>query len=309
MPGTVLVVNPRSAGGRTEKDWPRLREVIHEAFGPFEHQFTEEAGHATRLAREALRGGADLVVAMGGDGTINEVANGFFDGDDKIAPGAALGVLPAGTGGDFRKTIGASKEIEQAAAQLKAATTRPIDIGKLTYVAHDGSTQKRYFINIASFGISGLVDQYVNKSSKTFGGTMTFALATLRAGMKYKNAVVRLTLDGTPREGKIYNVAVANGRYFGGGMKVAPDAALDDGWFDVITMGDFGFGDLLFRGLDIYSGKHLKNPKVSVHRARRVEAVPTDGAEVLLDVDGEQPGRLPATFELVAGGLRLRAAS
>jgi YegS/Rv2252/BmrU family lipid kinase len=311
MPGTVVVVNPRSAGGRTEKDWPRLREVIHEAFGPFEHQFTSEPGHGTRLAREALRGGADLVVAMGGDGTINEVVNGFFDGDDKIAPGAALGVLPAGTGGDFRKTIGASKEIEQAAAQLKAASTRPIDIGKLTFVAHDGSTEKRYFINIASFGISGLVDQYVNKSGKTLGGTMTFALATLRAGMKYKNAPVRLTLDGTPpREGKIYNVAVANGRYFGGGMKVAPDAALDDGWFDVITMADFGFGDLLFRGLDIYSGKHLKNPKVSVHRARRVEAVPMeDGAEVLLDVDGEQPGRLPATFELVAGGLRLRAAS
>ena len=93
MPGTVLVVNPRSAGGRTEKDWPRLREVIHEAFGPFEHQFTTEAGHATTLAREALRGGADLVVAMGGDGTIDEVANGFFDGDDKVAPGAALGVL------------------------------------------------------------------------------------------------------------------------------------------------------------------------------------------------------------------------
>ncbi len=120
---------------------------------------------------------------------------------------------------------------------------------------------------------------------------------------------MRLVLDGGPaKEGKIYNVAVANGRYFGGGMKVAPDAALDDGWFDVITLGDFGFSDLLLRGLDIYSGKHLRNPKVTVHRARRVEATPVDGAaEVLLDVDGEAPGRLPATFELLAGALQVRA--
>ena len=101
---------------------------------------------------------------------------------------------------------------------------------------------------------------------------------------------------------------MANGRYFGGGMKIAPDAALDDGWFDVITLGDFGFGDLLLRGLDVYSGKHLSNPKVTVHRARKIEAVPLDGgAEVLLDVDGEAPGRLPATFELLAGALQVRA--
>ena len=185
---------------------------------------------------------------------------------------------------------------------------RPIDVGRLHYVTDGGAPAVRHFINIASFGIGGLVDRYVNESSKAFGGTLSFAFATLKAGASYKNAKVRLTLDGGPaREGRIYNVAVANGRYFGGGMKVAPDAALDDGMFDVITMGDFGFGDLLFRGLDIYSGKHLRNPKVSVHRARRVEAEAVDGAEVLLDVDGEAPGRLPASFELLQGALQVRA--
>src|SRR5204862_4329800 len=136
----------------------------------------------------------------------------------------------------------------------------------------------------------GLVDRYVNQSSKALGGKISFALATLKAGAAYKNATVRMVLDGgIPKEGKIYNIAVANGRYFGGGMKVAPDAALDDGLFDVITMGDFNFSDLLLRGLDIYSGKHLSNPKVTVARARRVDATATDDAEVLLDVDGEQP--------------------
>ncbi len=310
MPGTVVVVNPHSAGGKTEKRWPQLREIIHEAYGPFESKFTDAPGSATLLTREALKAGADLVVAMGGDGTINEVVNGFFDGTRAVAPAASFGVLPAGTGGDFIKSLGTSKEVRTAAQQLKLATPRAIDVGRLTFVGHDGATQTRHFINIASFGISGVVDRYVNESSKTFGGTVSFAVATLKAGVKYKNATVRLVLDGGPaREGKIYNVAVANGRYFGGGMKVAPDASLDDGLFDVITMGDFGFADLLLRGLDIYSGKHVTNPKVTVHRARKVEATPEDGVEVLLDVDGEQPGRLPATFELIAGGLRVRASA
>jgi diacylglycerol kinase family enzyme len=186
---------------------------------------------------------------------------------------------------------------------------RAIDVGRLHYVTDGGAPAVRHFINIASFGIGGLVDRYANESSKAFGGKLSFAVATLKAGAKYKNASVRVTLDGGPtKEGKIYNVAVANGRYFGGGMKVAPDAALDDGWFDVITLGDFGFADLILRGLDIYSGKHLKNPKVTVHRARKIVAAPVDGTtEVLLDVDGEAPGRLPATFELLAGALQVRA--
>jgi YegS/Rv2252/BmrU family lipid kinase len=306
---TVVIVNPRSAGGKTEKRWPELREIIHEAYGPFEHAFTDAPGAGTTLAREALKGGAELVVAMGGDGTINEVVNGFFDGNKAIAPAAAFGVLPSGSGGDFVKSLGTAKDLREAAGQLKSEP-RAIDVGRLTFVAHDGAQTVRHFINIASFGISGLVDQYVNQSSKPLGGTIAFATATLKAGMKYKNASVRLILDGAPpREGKIYNVAIANGRYFGGGMKVAPEASLSDGLFDVITMGDFGFSDLLLRGLDIYSGKHVTNPKVSVHRAKRVEATPTEGGEVLLDVDGEQPGRLPATFEIISGGLRVRAAA
>ena len=307
MPGTVVVVNPQSQGGKTERRWPLLREIIHEAYGPFEVRFTEGPGTATTLAREALRAGAELVVAMGGDGTINEVVNGFFDGTKPVAPAASFGVLPAGTGGDFVKTLGTAREIERAARELKDAQPRAIDVGRLTYVRSDGKEDVRHFVNIASFGISGVIDRYVNQSSKALGGTVSFALATLRAGLGWRNKSVQLILDGKMHEGLIYTVAVANGRYFGGGMKVAPEAALDDGLFDVVTLGDFNLVDLLVRGLDIYSGKHVKNPKVSVRRAKKVEARPLDGAEVLLDVDGEAPGRLPATFELLAGALRVRA--
>jgi len=310
MSGTVVVVNLHSAGGKTEKRWPQLREIIHDAYGPFEPRFTSGPGTATELTRDALQTGADLVVAMGGDGTINEVVNGFFsdDGARAIAPNAAFGVLPAGTGGDFVKTLGTSRDIKTAADELRRAPTRAIDVGRLTFIGNNGAQHVRHFINVASFGIGGLVDRYVNQSSKALGGTVSFAMATLKAGLKYKNAAVRMTLDGAPaREGKIYNIAVANGRYFGGGMKIAPEAALDDGLFDVITLGDFTFSDLLLRGLDVYTGKHVTNPKVTVHRARRIEATPTDGAEVLLDVDGEQPGRLPARFDILPGAIALLA--
>jgi YegS/Rv2252/BmrU family lipid kinase len=308
MLGTVLVVNPHSAGRKTQRQWPQLRDLIRDEIGAFDERFTRGTGDATTLTREALRAGAKLVVAVGGDGTINEVVNGFYEGGQALAPDAAFAVVPAGTGGDFIKTLEVPNDVRGAAARIKHAEVHPIDIGRLSFVGADGRPAERYFINIASFGISGVVDRYVNQSSKALGGRLSFALATLRAGVAYKNAPVRLVLDGgTPREGRIYTVAIANGRFFGGGMKIAPKAALDDGQLDVITLADLTMADLLVHGLDIYSGKHLGNPKVEMHRARRIEASAVDGGEVLLDVDGEQPGRLPATFELLAGGLRIKA--
>jgi YegS/Rv2252/BmrU family lipid kinase len=310
---TVVIINPRSAGGKTEGRWPRYRELIHEAYGPFEAVLTSGPGDATRQTRAALQRGASLVVAMGGDGTINEVVNGFFSEDPdaprSLAPQAAFAVLPAGTGGDFVKSLTLPRDLEQAADALRKSTSRAIDVGRLRYVGSDGRPALRHFINIASFGLSGLVVKLVNDGSKALGGRLSFATATLRAGFQYKNARVRLSLDDRPPlEGKIYLVAVSNGRYFGGGMLIAPDAALDDGQFDVAILGDFHVGELILHGLDIYSGKHLALDKVRVERARRVVAEPVDGTEVLIDLDGEQPGRLPATFELLPSALQVRGA-
>src|SRR5437868_825577 len=193
MPGTVLVVNPHSAGGKTERRWPELRAAIQEAYGTFEERFTHASGDATEMTREALRGGAELVVAVGGDGTVNEVVNGFFDGATAIAPKASFGIIPAGTGGDFIKTLGIPRDTFAAAANLKTPP-RAIDVGRLHYITDDGAPAVRYFINIASFGIGGLIDRYVNKSSKTFGGKVSFAVAPLKARARYQNPSVRLVL-------------------------------------------------------------------------------------------------------------------
>jgi diacylglycerol kinase (ATP) len=306
-PRTVVVVNPNSQGGKLGRQWTELAETLTRAF-PFDEAITAGPGDATRLAREALRAGAERIVAIGGDGTINEVVNGFFDEHGQpIAPDASFALVPFGTGGDFRRTMQIPKDAGKAAAVIAANHRRQIDVGKLELTTHGGERVLRMFANIASFGVSGVVDRLVNESGKKLGGRLSFAIATARATWSYKNQRVSLVFDGNAADrvdATINTVAVANGRYFGGGMKVAPAAEVDDGRFDVIALGDFGFGDLLKSGRRIYAGTHLTMDKVTSRHARIVEAAPVEpGAVVELDVDGEALGRLPARFELVPAAL------
>ncbi|MBX3155629.1 MAG: diacylglycerol kinase family lipid kinase [Deltaproteobacteria bacterium] len=305
-PRTTVVVNPKSQGGRLGKRWTEIGETLQRAF-PFDAAITRGVGDATVLTREALRAGVERVVALGGDGTVNEVVNGFFDeAGAPIAPRAAFGLIPFGTGGDFRRTFELPTEIADAAAVIAADRRAAIDVGRLTFVATDGAPAARMFANIASFGVSGVVDRLVNKSGKKLG-RLSFMYAAARATWSYKNQRVQLTFDGGERtEATINTVAVANGRYFGGAMMVAPDAEPDDGLFDVVCLGDFSFGDVVTSGRRIYKGSHLGMDKVSVRRARVVDAEPIDpAANVELDIDGESPGRLPARFELLPGALQM----
>ncbi len=305
-PRTVVIVNPQSQGGRLGKRWVELADTIGRAF-PFDEVVTKAAGDATRLTREALKAGAERVVAIGGDGTVNEVVNGFFDEHGvAVAPNASFALIPFGTGGDFRRTMNIPKDIGDAAAVIRGNHKKKIDVGKLELTTPSGGKSLRMFANIASFGVSGVVDRLVNESGKKFG-RLSFAVATARATWSYKNQRVQMIFDGNVNdrvEATINTVAVANGRYFGGAMMVAPGAEVDDGVFDVVAMGDFGFGDLLKSGRRLYKGTHLSMDKVTTRRARVVEAEPVDPKAVIeLDVDGECPGRLPARFEIVPGAL------
>nr|HEX4313723.1 diacylglycerol kinase family protein [Kofleriaceae bacterium] len=302
---TTVIINPKSQGGRLGKRWRELAEQIGRVF-PFDEAMTAGPGDATRLVREALRGGAERIVAVGGDGTVNECVNGFFEdgGGAAIAPEATLGVIPFGTGGDFRRTLVLPTEAAAAARAIANGPRAKIDVGRVTFATAGGGTATRMFANISSFGSSGVIVRLVNASGKKFGA-LSFALATVRGTMSYDNQRVALTFDGGERvEATINTVAVANGKYFGGGMKVAPDAQIDDGAFDVVCLGDLTFGEILTSGRKIYSGAHVAMPKVSVRRARVVEAAPIEpGGVVELDVDGEAPGRLPAKFEVVPNAL------
>lgn len=304
-PRTVIVVNPASQGGRLGKRWPELRETIGRAFA-FDDVQTKRPGEASGLVRDALRGGAERIVALGGDGTINEVVNGFFDNGVAVAADATLAVIPFGTGGDFRRTMHIPVDAAGAAAVIAQGHRKKIDVGRIDLTSPNGDRTTRMFANIASFGMSGVVDRLVNASGKKLG-RLSYSLATARAAWSYANQRVALSFDDRPDdrvETTIHTVAIANGRYFGGAMKIAPHAEVDDGMFDVVAMGDLGFGDLLTSGLRLYKGTHLSLDKVTSRRARVVDARPVEpNAVVELDVDGEPLGKLPARFEVLANAL------
>lgn len=305
-----MVVNPRAGAGAAKRRLPALERALERADARFDVRLTEAPRDATRIVREILRGGQHRGIAIvGGDGTLNEAVNGFFDEDGAtIDEDVWLGPLPCGTGGDFRRTIGRSKDIDTMVDQLLRSEVRRVDVGWLRYTGKDDRPAQGAFLNIASFGLGGIVDKMVNETPKWMGGTPAFLLGTLRAMVGFQNQRVRVTLDDDePVELSILNFAVANGRYFGGGMHVAPRATIDDGLFDIVGLKMSALSSLA-RPHQIYRGTHLARKDVWHTRARRVHAEPVSpGDKVLLDVDGEAPGALPATFEIKAGALSLRA--
>jgi YegS/Rv2252/BmrU family lipid kinase len=300
----VAIVNPRSADGSTEKLWPDLARQLAEAGLTVETRFTEHGGHAAALTREALLAGATRIYAVGGDGTVNEVVNGFFDGDKPINPEAELGVLCRGTGCDFIKSLSIPKADEGGVSRLLAGQAHPTDVVRARYVNHQGQEEQRYFVNIAEAGLGGEVVGRVNRASKAAGGFLTFLGASVASILTSRNQPAEIVIDGKyVRNLPVCNIVIANGKYFGGGMKIMPHADLSDGKLDVLVMGDFNRAELLSNVAKVYSGSHLGHPKVEVFHAESVRV--TSVARLPLDLDGEAPGTTPAQFDIVPGAIRI----
>jgi len=202
------------------------------------------------------------------------------------------------------------EKIEDQVDRMVASAIRPIDVGKLTFINNEGREEVRYFGNIASFGLSGATDKAVNslKWGKRFGGKFAFYWGMVKSLIHYRNQRVRLIVDDVyDDELMVSTAAVCNGQFFGSGMWIAPHASPDDGLFDVVIVANVGVVRLLWHSGKIYQGAHLGLDDVKVVRGKRVTALPVNpNEEVLLDVDGETPGRLPATFEILPGALQFR---
>jgi diacylglycerol kinase (ATP) len=301
---SFVIVNPTSAAGAAGRQWDRIAKLLRSSLGEFEHAATCKPGDAGALSRSALRRGFEMVVCVGGDGTLNEVVGGFFEGSAAIAPEAALGVVALGTGSDFGRTI-EQKDLESACARLAGRKTRSIDVGLARFTGHDGAPTTRIFINVASFGCGGLVARRVSPRLKAMSGRLAFTLATLRTLAVYRDQLVTLEFDRKPpRSLAITNCAFGNGRFFGAGMQVAPAAELDDGELDVTIWSGFGWTDFIRKRHTLYDGSHVREPGAEVLRTRR--AIATSAQTVWLEIDGESVGRLPAQLEVLAGALRLK---
>jgi diacylglycerol kinase (ATP) len=312
----LVIVNPASAGGATGREWPALAHALATHFGPYHCAFTSRAGEAREIASREALARRDLIIACGGDGTISEVANGILSAG---ACDVELGLLPSGTGGDFRRTLGIPARARDAALILRTGRTRAIDVGRVTYLNHAGESESRFFLGVSSCGFSGHVIERVKKErggwlpavrTGKLGDKLSFAAATLQTAFANRNTELRVQLDDRPeRQIRVANFCVANARYFGGGMKVAPDAKLNDGLFDCVVIGDLSPTEILANGYKLYTGTHLSLEQVLHAHARRVTIKPAVKNErVAIEVDGELPGHLPATFEIVPKALRVRSA-
>lgn len=307
----LIIVNPRSASGATRDNWSSIASDLRTHFGPFQVAFTKGPGDGIDLARRSAEEGRRFIIACGGDGTINEIANGIIEsGTD-----CELGIFPSGTGGDFRRTLGIPTELREAARTLREGRTEAIDVGKITYLNHNGESESRYFLNVSSFGLAASIIERVKGSTSlkwlpldTVRGRASFALSTLQEVAGLATANVRVKLDnGDEHPLSTVNFCIANARYFGGGMMIAPDAKIADGFLDVINIGDINTAKILLNAYTLYRGSHLSLKEVKDTLAKRIEAHPlNEGDEVHIEVDGELLGRLPAVYEVVPKALKVR---
>ncbi|HEX8422486.1 MAG TPA: diacylglycerol kinase family protein, partial [Pyrinomonadaceae bacterium] len=279
----LVIINPASAGGATGRSWPRVASDLRTHFGAFNCVFTKGAGDARLIAEGEAVQGRSLIIACGGDGTISEVANGIIEsGAD-----AELGILPSGTGGDFKRTLKIPARAADAAAALRSGRSVRVDVGRVEFQDRAGAPASRYFLNVASCGMGGEVIRRVEENSTGWltsasrrvvgGGQLSYALASLQTTASFDQPMRRIQLDDHPEFRLVVaNLCIANARYFGGGMKIAPEAKLNDGLLDVVAVGDLGALEILTNVYKLYLGTHLGMQKVRHTLARRIRASATD---------------------------------
>ncbi|HKP16860.1 MAG TPA: diacylglycerol kinase family protein [Gaiellaceae bacterium] len=301
MSETVFLVNPASDNGSTGRRWPQLARRAAALGLDGDALFSERPEHLRELARQAAEDGARLIVAVGGDGTLNEVASGVAG-----LAGVELAVIPRGTGVDFVRTYGIPAELDAAVGIALSGRTREIDAGRVSFRAWSGDAGEAWFFNVAGVGMSGAVARRTNESTKRLGGKVSYLWATLAVFARWKNTAVEVSVDGQDRHGRMHEVIVANGRYLGGGMMMCPEAEPDDGLFDVLLIGDLTKRDLIQTMPKLYRGTHLPHPKAELLRGTVVDV--DAEAPLPVQLDGEQPGTTPVRFELVPRALRLRVA-
>jgi diacylglycerol kinase (ATP) len=300
----AFIVNPHAAAGSAGRSWPTIKALAGDRLGPFSAYFTTGPGDAIGLTRQALSRGAEVVVCVGGDGTLNEVVNGLMGEDGPIRPDAMLGFIPRSTGCDLAKTVHLYRELDRALDIIQHAHTRILDLGRIRFQDRRGQPSYRYFHNITSFGLGGEVDERANRTTKAFGGFLSFLWAMLISLLRYDKKRIRLKVDESfDGEVTIWNVAVANGQYHGGGMWVAPEAQVDDGLFHVTVVGDLTLPQVFLNLPKLYNGKIYEVAQVRSFVGKRVEAFSEQ--RVLLDVDGEQIGALPVVIEMVPQAVHL----
>ncbi len=322
MDTPLLIVNPSSGSLRGFGAVPRFAAAVERALGDVDIELTRRHGHAVELARRAAAAGRGTIVAVGGDGTLGEVVNGVMQtaagaAGEPAPPAARVGLIGLGTGGDFARGLGMGRRLDEHLAVIAAGRTRTVDLLQVSFRGHDGAPVERYVVNVLSAGPGGLVDRYVERLPSVVGGRLSYGLAAGWALARTCRARLRLRVwdeadraQATERELATWLLGVCNGPVFGGGMRLAPGALVDDGLIDVVSIGPEHKRTVARYLPSVYRGRHVLVPGVEVLRCRGLEVElvePADPARFALDVDGDALGRLPLRARIVPGALTVLA--
>jgi diacylglycerol kinase (ATP) len=302
LTSVLFLVNPASGNGSTGKRWPELQRQAADFGLDGRVELSKGRGSLGELARSAADDGADVVVAVGGDGTVHEVANGLLRAQRRPLP--ELGILARGTGDDFVRALGIPTADIDALTVLRDGHGRELDVGRVTYRTADDDEAQSYFVSMAGIGMSGAVAHRLNTTSKRLGGKVAGLVATLAVFGRWRNVDLRVSVGSEHRQGLMEDVLVGNTEFHNGGMRLCPGARPDDGLFDVLLIGDVTKADLVRVLPKLYKGTHLPHPKAELLRGATVSV--ESSASLPIELDGEQPGTTPVRFEVVPGELRVR---
>lgn len=304
----VFVINPKGANGRTEREWKKLLPYLRSRLGQqynVHESFTSGPSHAVNITREAIREGADAVIAVGGDGTLHEVVNGFFwagkpvcalDNGSKCV--ATLGLIPLGTGSDFARTYGWKNDPHEATERIAKGLSSKIDIGFIT----GSGGEDHYFINVADIHLSAKAGYY-SSMYKSFGNSC-YVLGALRAFFGHRNLDLMIKVD--EKDWKVYDkvtaLCIGNGKFFGGGMKIVPNADPCSGNMEVVILQHFKWYDFVFKLYKLYNGSHLSEPNVKSKSLKSIEVAMVEGkGDIYVQSDGEHLGFLPMKCSILPG--------
>lgn len=300
--GTFVLVNPKSRSGATGRRLGELEALLRKHVGAYELACTERAGDGARLARLASERGVTRIVIAGGDGTASEALNGLLQtGRDDVE----IALLPLGTGRDFARGLDLGTNLETCVARLSSGRRRKVDAGRVRFRGPDGRDETRCFLNNATMGLSAESGRWLAERDRAGKrGPLSYVLAGLVGMFRHRMSKVTLRVDDrVVHHGPLALATASNGRYFAGGMRIAPEASIDDGLFDVVVVEGMSIPALLTRFPGIFLGRHIDGQRIHLHRGAVVQAECAE--EVWIEADGEPVGTLPATFEILPGAVNL----
>lgn len=298
-----MVVNPNAGNRKIKRDWDKIHKLLQKADLDFEYAFTERMLHAIEITTEAIKKGFRNFIAVGGDGTFNEVANGFFTQTEVGYSSLTLGLIPVGTGNDWGRMFGIPSGYEKAIKVIGKGKNFVQDIGKISYI-QNGTKTERYFVNVAGMGFDAMVAQKTNKQkAEGKGNAMAYLFNLLTSLFEYKPCMIEIHIDGTKYTFNTFSMSVGICRYNGGGMKQLPNAIADDGLLDMTVIKKIGLGTIIAQLKNLYSGTFIKHPKVATFTAKHIKIF-SRKKSFMMEADGESLGKAPLEITIIPKALK-----